>query len=114
MSGQIGAMRQARLRAEDVHLQHITRARTSQRDRPGEQVRARPALDARVHQQVGRVAGVMGERLDLHQVTRGHGQHRCEVGIEVTPVHGLRRRRQRMQARAHAGTADSMNARQPP
>ena len=50
--------------------------------------------DARVHQQVWGVAGVVGQGLDGHQVSRRDGQHGLQSRVEVAPVHGRRRRGQ--------------------
>jgi len=50
--------------------------------------------DARVHQQVGRVAGVVGQGFDRHQVSRGDGENRLEARVEVAPVDGRRGGRQ--------------------
>ena len=50
--------------------------------------------DARVHQQVGRVAGVVGQGFDRYQVPRGDGENRLEARVEVAPVDGRRGPRQ--------------------
>lgn len=47
--------------------------------------------DAGVHEEVGGVARVVGQRLELHEIPRGDGDHRLESGIEETPVHRRRR-----------------------
>ena len=99
---EVGAVRQPRCGLEDVDLQHVAGAGTVDGDRAGEQMRAGATVgdavedvgDARVHQQVGCVAGVVGQGLDGHQVSRGDGEYRLQARIEVAPVHGRRRRRQ--------------------
>ncbi len=66
--GEVRPVRQARLRAQDLDDQDVARARSGDGDRPGQQVRPRPAVcdliedafDPAVHQQLRCVAGVMG------------------------------------------------------
>ncbi len=56
---------------------------------------ARPdRTDAVVHQQVGRITGVVGDRFDLDDVATSHRQARRLVTVDVAPVHGVRRRRE--------------------
>ena len=67
-----------------------------------DQVRSRPSVgdggehcrDAVVHEQVGSVASVMGQRLDLDQVTGRHDHCRGQSRVEEAPVHRRRRGRQ--------------------
>ena len=76
MRRQVGAVRQPRCGLEDVDLQHVSRTGTVDGDRAGQQMGAGTAVgdavedigDARVHQQVGCIAGVMGQGVDRHQV----------------------------------------------
>ena len=76
MRRQVGAVRQPRCGLEDVDLQHVSRAGTVDGDRAGQQMGARAAVgdavedigDARVHQQVGCIACVVGQGVDRHQV----------------------------------------------
>ena len=96
---EIGAVRQPGCGLEDVDLQHVAGAGTVDGDRAGEQMRSGPTVgdaaenvgDARVHQQVWGVAGVVGQGLDGHQVSRRDGQHGLQSRVEVAPVHGRRR-----------------------
>jgi hypothetical protein len=109
MRRQVGAIRQPRGGLEDVDLQHVSRAGTVDGDRAGEYVRAGAAVgdavenvaDARVHQQVGCIACVVGQCLDRHQVPRGDGEYRLQARVEVAPVHGRRRRDELMDGRGH-------------
>ena len=76
MRREVGAIGQPRGGLEDVDLQHVPWTGTVDGDRAGEQMRAGTTVsdavedvgDARVHQQVGCVAGVVSQGLDRHQV----------------------------------------------
>ena len=61
------------------------------------------AADAVVHQQVGRVAGVVGDRLDLDDVAAVDRRARRLVAVEVSPVAGARAWRR---ACVHSGGID--------
>src|SRR5579859_5670451 len=69
------------------------------------------SLDAGVHQQIRRVAGVVRERLDGHKVAALDGQDRLEGAVEVTPVDRVGCGGQVVK---HYLTSCSMNARQTP
>ena len=61
--------------------------------------------DARVHQQVGGHAGVVGQGFDGDQVPRSDGENQFEARIEIAPVHGRQACRQPVDGRRF-GTAE--------
>ena len=104
-----------RRHGEVAHLQHVAGLGVLDPDRAGHDVDAWIAIalrngvedggDALVHHQLGRVAGVMGDRLGLDQVAALHLQHRREGGVEIAPVHRLRRSGQVVQGAWRRGAA---------
>ncbi len=95
VGSQVGAVVDTRSgkEVEDADLQHIAGSGARNGDGSGEHVGAGAPVDdllenagnACVHQQVGGVTGVVGQRLDRHQVTGIDGEHRFEGVIRNTP-----------------------------
>ena len=107
VGGEVGAVGAARRHAQIAHLQHVAGLGVLDEDRPGHDVDAGIAVgfgnlaedgaDALVHHQIGRVAGVMGDRLGLDQIAALDLQDRRQGGVEIAPVHGLGRGAEVMQ-----------------
>ena len=97
-----------------AHLQHVAGHRAFDVDRAGHDVHAGGAVvfgnrrvqiaDRAIHHQVGRVAGVVGDRLGADQIAAVDAQRRRERGVEIPPVHVPGVCRQMMQRRHSAAS----------
>ena len=103
-------MPEARDHRQVAHLQHVARPGALDLDRPGHDVDAGIAVvlgdvaielaDRVVHHQVGRVAGMMRDRLDMDVIAALHLQRGREGGVEIAPVNRFLRGPQDMEHRS--------------
>ena len=92
------------LHVKNAYHQCVAHFSTLHGDGSGEDVHARPPItlgdtgpdgaNSVIHQQVWRIAGVMGDGLDFDGVAATYGESRRLVAIDVTPVDRVRRGRQ--------------------
>jgi hypothetical protein len=109
---------QARRHVLDLDHERVTgrdalhRHRSGENVDPGTAVRFRDGVpdgpDAVVHQEVGRVAGVVGDGLDIDDRAGVDLDHRSLVAIDVAPVAGVGRGRERVRG-GHGPNLRSQN-----
>ncbi len=101
IGGEVGAVGAARRHGQIANLQDVARLGVLDEDRTGHDVDAGIAIrlghaledrgDALVHHQVRRIARVVGDRLGADQIATFDMKDRRDGGVEIAPMHGLRR-----------------------
>ena len=104
VGGAVRSVRQPRRHRQQLDAQRVARLRSDDVDRPGHDVHARGPVrfgnsvpdrpDPVVHQEVRRVAGVVGDRLDDDLLAGLDLHDRSFVGVEVAPEARVGGRRQ--------------------